>query len=177
MSYFRRVVKRRTAFFDDPAWVEVFKRGRLPRPAWDVKEDVRYPPVDVHDLLLQAALSDLKVRLESLCMALSKPNVASRDPGTSSSSCSPGQLLSTFAEIWDFLTKPTYQDGTQRLLGKVSLACSSGGLQVTLTDPSSSSYCCLTAASLDDAFLALEVGLKDGSLPWRPSSYQQAKKK
>lgn len=177
MMYSRPVRKKRTAFFDDPAWLQVFERGKLPRPAWDVKDDFHYPPVDVHDVLLQAGLRDLQVRLGVLCMALSKPSVASKDQGSSSSSLSRGQLLRDFAEIWDFLTKSSYSDGSPRSTGKVSLAVSSGGLQATLTDPTSNSYCCLTHASLDDLLLALEVGLTNGTLPWRQSGYPAAKKK
>jgi len=175
--YNRPVRKKRSAFFDDLSWVEVFERGKRPRPDAPRVDAHSYPPPDVYDLVLSVELTDLKRRLEVLCVALTKPNVESKAPVSSSSSLSPGQLLSGFAEIWEFLTKPTYRDGSQRHLGKVSLAVSSGGLQVTLTDVTSNSYCCVTAASLDDAFLALEVGLKDGNLPWRASSYDQGKKK
>jgi len=47
---------------------------------------------------------------------------------------------------------------------------------VTLTDPSSATYCCLTAETLDDALLAIEMGLADGSAPWRLSTYGKPKK-
>ncbi len=177
MVYYRRVVKRRPASLTDAEWLQVVERGKLPRPALEVKDDFHYPPVDVHDMLLQAGLNDLRVRLGVLCMALSKPSVAGSTQDSSLSSLSPGQLLSSFSEIWEFLTKLSYQDGSPRHSGKVSLACSSAGLQVTLTDPSSNCYCCVTKNSLDDAFLALEVGLKEGTLAWRASSYTPGKRK
>jgi hypothetical protein len=45
----------------------------------------------------------------------------------------------------------------------------SGGLQMTITDPSSSAYCSRQFPTLDDALLAFEVGLGEGSLQWRAS--------
>jgi hypothetical protein len=174
--YFRPVRKKRTAFFDDPAWVEVFERGKRPRPGRTPSPGESHPAPDVSDLLFQRQLTDLRWRVEQLCMVLSKPSVPSGVPGTSSSSLSRGQLLDGFSEIWDFLTKPSYQDGSPRVPGKVSFGCSSGVLQVTLMDQSSNCYCCVAAASLDEAFLALEIGLKEGSLPWRQSTFSKSKR-
>jgi hypothetical protein len=174
--YRRPPRNKRPAIFDDPTWVEVFERGKCPRPDLAPIGADSHPAADVYDLVFQRNLSDLRWRVEQLCMALSKPNVGPVAPGSSCSNLSRGQLLSEFSEIWDFLTKPCYQDGSPRLPGKVSLACSSGGLQVTLTDQTSNCYCCVTTASLDDAFLALEMALKDGSIAWRPSTFSKQKK-
>lgn len=174
--YTRRVVKRRPASLTEAEWSKLLS-ARFVDPGYFRDRDGREGhQVDVNTLLFQSELTKLRWRLEALCMALSKPHAGVTEVGSSSLSLSPGQLLSGFAEIWDFLTKPSYHDGTARLLGKVSLACCSGGLQVTLTDQSSNCYCCVTAKTLDDAFLALEVGLKDDSLPWRASSYNKSKK-
>jgi hypothetical protein len=127
--------------------------------------------VDVSDLLVQAVLNDLQRRMEALMCAMLRPKTSTSANGSSSSSVSQCELLAPFSELWEFLTKGSYGDGTSRQTGQMSVKLGSGGLQVTLTDPTSATYCCQTATSLQDAFLALEVGLKDGSLAWRPSGY------
>jgi hypothetical protein len=104
-------------------------------------------------------------------MTFQRPSTAAQANGSSSSSVQRGQLLQPFSELWDFLTMTSYGDGKPRQPGHLSLRVGFNGLQVTLTDPSSRAYCCMTQPTLDDAFLALEIGLKDGSLAWRPSNY------
>jgi len=175
--YNRSVRKKRTAFFDDPSWVRVFERGKLPRPDREYLDGQTFPPPDVRDLLVQAQLSDLSRRLEALMCAMQRPKTSTSANGSSSSSVSQCELLAPFSELWEFLTKGSYGDGTSRQTGQMSVKLGSGGLQVTLTDPTSATYCCLTATSLQDAFLGLEVGLKDGSLAWRPSGYAKEQKR
>jgi len=176
MSYHRRVVKRRSACMTDEEWLSVVARGKLPRPDWVPIDDRDYPPPDVDDLVKQKKIMDLKWRLEQLCMALAKPSTSLTANGSSPSGVSRGELLKQYSELWEFLTGAAYSDGTKRQPGCMSVKCTPGGLQVTLTDPSSGSYCCLTAASLDDALLALEMGLAEGSTTWRSSSYAKPKK-
>jgi len=175
--YERPVRKRRTAFFADPIWVEVFERGKQPRPDLEYLDGQTFPPPDVRDLLVQAQLNDLLWRLEALMCAMLRPRTLMSANGQSASSVSQCELLAPFSELWEFLTKGSYGDGTSRATGQMSVKLGSGGLQVTLMDPTSATYCCLTATSLQDAFLGLEVGLKDGSLAWRPSGYAKEQKK
>jgi len=110
-------------------------------------------------------------------MAIREPAVKTDGAGSSPSSVRAGALLSQFSAIWEFLTLSTYENGKSRLTGRLSLQLGSGGLQATLTDPSSATYATRVAESLDDALLALEVALQDGSLEWRKSQYQNGKKK
>jgi hypothetical protein len=175
--YSRPVRKKRTAFFDDPAWVKVFERGKQPRPDLEVKDDFHYPPVDVHDVLIQAGLYDLRRRLEVLMCAMLRPKTSTSANGQSASNVSQCELLAPFSELWEFLTKGSYGDGTSRATGQMSVKLGSGGIQVTLTDPTSATYCCLTASSLQDALLGLELGLKESSLAWRPSGYAKEQKR
>ncbi len=175
--YSRPVRKKRTAFFDDPAWVKVFERGKAPRPDFQPVDDWGYPPPDVRDLVASAKLTDLLRRVEVLMCAMLRPTTSPGASGSSVSSVSQCELLAPFSELWEFLTKNSYGDGTSRATGQMSVKLGSGGLQVTLTDPTSATYCCQSATSLQDAFLALEVGLKDGSLAWRPSGYAKEQKR
>jgi len=175
--YSRPVRKKRTAFFDDPSWVEVFERGKRPRPDREHVDGQSFPPPDVYDLVLSAELNELLRRVEVLMCAMLRPKTSTSANGASASSVSQCELLAPFSELWEFLTKASYGDGTSRMTGQMSVKLGSGGLQVTLTDPTSATYCCLTASCLQDALLALEMGLKDGSLAWRPSGYAKEQKK
>jgi hypothetical protein len=110
------------------------------------------------------------------CMALERPVPLSGGDSTSSLIAKMPEWLSPFPELWEFLSKPLYKDGTPRQMGKVSLCLVSGGIQVTLTDPSSSTYCSRQYKNLEDALLELEVGLERGTLSWRASGPLRAKK-
>lgn len=174
--YERRVRKRRTATLTDEEWLQLSERGKLPRPERIHVDGARYPPADVSELVFLRKLSDLRWRVEQLCMALQKPSTSPKTNGSSSAGVHPGQLLTPFSELWEFLTATQYADGTSRIPGTLSLKCTSEGLQGTLTDPTSASYCCRTGNSLDDVFLALELLLKDGTASWRSSGYAKQKK-
>jgi len=177
MPYWRRVVKRRPASLTESEWLDMVERGKLPRLETPARPGRTWPAVDVSDLVFRRQLDDLSWRLEKLCMAMLRPTVSGPANGSLSSLASQGQLLRDFSELWEFLTGLTYQDGKPRQTGSISLKCFAGKIQVTLTDPSGGCYCCQSSASLDDAFLALEIGLKEGTLPWRPSGYAKEKRK
>ncbi len=176
MSYSKRVVKRRSACLTDEEWLSVVERGKLPRPDFRNRDGQANPPADVRDLVDLAVLDGLHWRLRILWMAMVEPNVAKKGSGTSSSSARVGELLAQFSELWEFLSGSTYASGKPRLTGHLSLRCEQEGVKVTLTDPSTHSYCTRTGESLDDVLLALEVALKEGSLKWLPSSFSSGKK-
>ena len=171
--YDRPVGKKSTAFFEDPGWVEVSERGKLPRPDFRSRDGRPSPAPDVYDLVLARELSELRWRLGNLCMAMVEPTVSKRGSDLSSSAVSQGELLSQFSELWEFLSGSTYASGKPRLRGSLSLRLDADGVKVTLTDPSTRAYCTRSGKSLDDTLLALEVALKDGSLKWLPSSFKK----
>jgi hypothetical protein len=109
-------------------------------------------------------------------MAMQKPVIANGDVSTSSWTARMPPWLSQYPEIWEFLSKRSYKDGTPRQTGKVTLSLNSDGIQITLTDPSSSAYCSRSYPTLEDGLLALEVGLADSSLAWRASGPPKGKK-
>lgn len=176
MGYFKRVVKRRSACMTDEEWRSLLSTRFVDPGYFSARDGVARPPVDTDSLLKQVAINDLRWRLERLCMALAKPQVRGKADASSTSTARMGGLLSQFSELWEFLSGNTYADGTPRLMGHLSLRCTLEGVQVTLTDPSSRSYSTRHAQTLDDALLALEVALKDGSLKWLPSAYGAGKK-
>lgn len=174
--YSRPVRKRRIAFFDDPAWVQVSERGKLPRPPLLPVGSEQYPPPDVRDLVMARQLADLLWRVEALCVALTKPMANGKSSGASSCTVVPGRLLAEYSNIWEFLSATSWSDGTSRVPGSLSLKLTSGALQVTLTDPSTATYCCRSAPTLEDALLALEMAFLDDSLGWRQSGFAKPKK-
>lgn len=111
------------------------------------------------------------------CMAMPRPVAARGEGSTSSSTAKMPPWLSQFPELWEFLSRTSYADGTSRALGKISLGLVSDGIQVTLTDPSSSTYCSRHYPNLDDALLGFEIGLKEQSLTWRASGPPRGKKR
>jgi len=111
------------------------------------------------------------------CMAIERPVATGNGSASSSSPVKMPTFLKEFPELWEFLEKPSYKDGTPRQPGKISFGLSYGGIQVTLTDPSSSTYCSRNYPSVEDALLSLEVSLGDGSLTWRASGPLKGRKR
>lgn len=114
---------------------------------------------------------------ETLCMALVRPVVVEENGSTSCLTAKMPPWLSQYPELWEFLSKPSYKDGKPRQLGKVSLQLVSTGVQMTLTDPSSSAYCCRQACGLKEAMELFEEGLATSSLVWRRSGPLKGKRK
>jgi len=111
------------------------------------------------------------------CMAMERPRVVQGDGSPSSLTAKMPTWLSQYPELWEFLSRPSYKDGSPRQLGKISFGLNSAGIQMTLTDPSSSTYCSRAYSTIEDALLAFEVGLGDGSLTWRASGPVKARKR
>jgi len=176
MSYQRRVLKSRPASRTDQEWLEVIRRGKFPCPDFVPRDGRSLPPVDVRDLVDLRLLSDLAWRIKEIACAMLKPKTSTSADGSSMCDVQPCELLLPFSEVWEFLTKSAYSDGTKRATGSMTVKLGSAGLQVTLTDPTSASYCCLSATSLQDALLAFEIGLKENSLAWRASNYSKTRK-
>lgn len=103
------------------------------------------------------------------CMAIERPKAVDNGASPSSSTVSPPMWLSQLPQLWEFLSKPSYKDGSPRQLGKISFGLNSAGVQMTLTDPSSATYCSRAYPTFDDALLAFEDGLESGHLTWRAS--------
>lgn len=173
MIYRRRVVKRRPASLTDEEWLALLATRFVDRGYLRARDGVDVGRAPIRTVLCPSCRERHSPGEVEACMAMVKPPVDARAGQSSSSSAKIGKLLAEYSEVWEFLTKPSYSDGSKRVTGKISLQSSSAGLTLTLSDPSSSQYCCLTLESLDDLLLAFEVGLRDNSLPWRVSQYSQ----
>lgn len=146
---------------------------------WDVPPWVGSrvsPEADFSDMAMAVRLDHLLWRCEALCMALKRPMVSGDNGAAFGSTARIPPWLTQFPLVWEFLSKGSYEDGTPRQLGKVSFCLVSGGVQMTLTDPTSSTYCSRQHPTLEDALLAFELGLSDGSLLWRLSGPPKGKR-
>jgi len=176
MSYQRRVVKRRPASLTEEEWCTLLATRFVDRGYFRDRDGWSPPPPDIAGLVMQAKLTDLRWRCEVLWVSLLKPAVNGASHGVSSATVAQGKLLADYSNIWEFLTSTSWSDGTSRIPGSLSLKLTSGSLQVTLTDPSTATYCCRSALVLEDALTALEMAFLDGTLGWRRSSYAKPKK-
>lgn len=177
MSYFKRVVKRRPASVTDEEWVQMVERGRLVGPYFQPRDGRPSSAVVFSNILCWWCRRYHSPTEVETCMAMERPTAVE---GNGSTSCSTARMppwLSQYVELWEFLSKPFYKDGTPRQTGKVSFGLNSGGIQMTLTDPSSSTYCSRNHQTIEDALLAFEVGLSDGSLSWRASGPLKGRKR
>ncbi len=172
----KRMLDDRSACRSDAELSRLTALGGIPRPVnW--YDGCPVPGrVVVTDILCWWCRSRHSPGEVEKCMALERPVIA--EPGGSISSLTARipPWLAQFPELWEFLSKPSYKDGTPRQMGKISLSLVSDGIQVTLTDPSTSAYCCRQYKSLDDALLTLEVGLGEGSLTWKASNPPKGRK-
>lgn len=111
------------------------------------------------------------------CMAIPRPVAIDNANSTSLSSVKMPVWLKRFPELWEFLAKPSYKDGSARQPGKISFGLNASGIQVTLTDPSASVYCSRNYPTVEDALVALEGALAEGSLTWRASGPPKGRKR
>ena len=176
MVYQRRVLKRRPVSLTDEEWHTLHVAGTRWSPQFMPRDGFDAGPVPVPRVLCLWCRSYHSPAEVPTCMAMPRPVPLSVDGSTSSLTATMPKWLSRFPELWEFLSKASYQGGAQRQLGKVSLGLVSDGIQMTLTDPSSSTYCSRHYPTLEEALLGFEAGLKDGSLPWKPSGPQRGKK-
>lgn len=156
--------------------VELKAIGGRDRQPFRERDGLDVPAVQVRSVLCWwCRLYHSPAEVEA-CMALERPVPAEANGSISSLTAKPPSWLSQLPELWEFLSKPSYADGKPRQLGKISLGLVSGGIQVTLTDPSSQTYCSRQFPTLDDALLAFELGLKEGTLAWKASGPPRGKK-
>lgn len=85
-------------------------------------------------------------------------------------------LLKQYVELWAFLTSATFEDGTTRKTGSLSLSFGSGLLGLSMNDAETGQYAFLQGRSLDDLLLEAEGRLADGSTPWKVSKWMTRKK-
>ena len=112
-----------------------------------------------------------------ICMVLPKKGASATASESSTLSAKAAGPLSTYSEIWAFLTQTLWPDGTSRQTGKVTLSCDLDLLGLSLQDTETGQYAFMQGRDLSALLEEVELRLTDGSLPWRPSKYSQGKRK
>ncbi len=105
------------------------------------------------------------------CMVLPRKIAGAENSSSSTSSALVAGPLEPYSEIWAFLTRTTYEDGTTRRTGRLSLSFESGMLGLLLNDTETGQYAFQNGSSLQDLLETTELRLTDGSLPWKASKY------
>ncbi len=111
------------------------------------------------------------------CMKIPDPAGKNGDHGGSKSNAMVPGPLREFLELLAFLSGFVSETGGGRAPGNLSLKLQSGLWGVTLNDAETGQYCFVQGANLDDLLVMIELGLGDGGLPWRPSTFQAKKRK
>jgi len=111
------------------------------------------------------------------CMALPKKKAGPGNSTSSTSNVLDAGLLTPFSELLAFLTATTFEDGTRRQAGKISLSFESGCWGLSLQDAETQQYAFLEGTSLDDLLLTVELKMKEDRVPWRPSKWAPKGKK
>ena len=89
----------------------------------------------------------------------------------------PGDFMSQFPCLLEFLTARQWDEGEPRETGTLTLFQGQDGLQAALNDKDSGLVAFVTGRSFTGLLACLESGLGEGSLSWRQSRGQRSQKK
>lgn len=171
MVYQRRVVKRRPASLTDEEWSQLTALGRQTRPSWPHSD---YLPEEVTPAWNVLCWWCRGVHLASeveACMALPRKIATVEGCSSSTLSASDAGPLKPYSELWAFLTQTTFEDGSKRQPGKLSLSCESGNVGLSLNDGETGQYAFLEAANLTDLLKDANKRLEENRVPWRASKW------
>jgi len=80
-----------------------------------------------------------------------------------------GGLLAEYEMLWQFLVDDRWDDGSPRMLPTLLLFRGENGLTVALNDRDGQQTVFKSGRPLEGLLKALEEGLQEGTLEWRPS--------
>jgi len=102
-------------------------------------------------------------------MALKKPSGDSRRR-VSGGVALGGGVLDSVPLVVDFLCCPTWDDGSARQVGSMTLFCDDGTLKACVNDKEAQLMLFVSGGSLEALLGALEEALRTGGGDWRPSN-------
>jgi len=176
MSYYRRVVKKRSACLTEEEWLALVENGRVVRDYFRARDGVKQLPVMFSTLLCPSCRERHSPAEVETCMALPRKSPGSESSSSSTSNALDPGPLKQYSELWAFLTATTFPDGTKRQAGKFSVSFESGLLGLLLSDGETGQYAFLNGRDLTGLLDEAELRLADGSLSFRPSRYGGRKK-
>jgi len=104
-------------------------------------------------------------------MGLKKPSAALK-PGAGCDVSPPTGGWPGRERLWEFLVTGRYEDGCPRQLPTVMLFLHDGRLTAALNDRDNERTAFVSGKAVEDVLDALERGLEDDSLGWRPNKPQ-----
>lgn len=75
--------------------------------------------------------------------------------------------LSSYPNVWAFLFQSSWEDGSAREVGSLTLFGDGGRLKACVNDKDGHRVAFVTGAGLDELLEVLEVGLESDGLDWR----------
>lgn len=99
------------------------------------------------------------------------PTKEDRNKGGSPSAAGliPGQMLSPFSNVWEYLTTSKTAAGKPRKMPRLSLKVDGTTFRLTANDDEASVYASWQGSSWDDLFLMFEEALATDTVPWKAS--------
>lgn len=102
-------------------------------------------------------------------MGLMRPPKPGSTSGGSSKPAAPGEWLTLYPAILEFLSMVSWPDGALRASGKIAVQTEYGFWKAQVNDNEGQRYAYLTATTPEELLDRLERGLTTGELDWRPS--------
>ena len=99
---------------------------------------------------------------------MKKPSLPGGPSANGQASLTLEALCREFPLLGEFLADPHWDDGSERQTGTLLFFVDQGFLKASLHDRELQRAAFLTAPTLTEALLAVEDGLLEGTLDWRP---------
>lgn len=110
-------------------------------------------------------------------MAIKKPAAAVDGNTTGGSVPVDADFAKRFPVIWEFISCPTYEDGTARELASLIFFCEGGAVKCCLSDKDASRVCFFAADTFQDCLRGLEKALATDKADWRASAAVRGKRR
>lgn len=100
-------------------------------------------------------------------MALKKPVPVGQNGSDGRRASSESTYLAPFSALMEFLCSVSWEDGSKREPGTLSIGITTGRWSLRVKDPNGKRYAYLTGVTIDEALESLERGLESDDLDWR----------
>lgn len=120
---------------------------------------------------------NLKCRKGGVQLPLQKPGGRGSSSLSLSGTTCDGTILASCPVLWEFLTLTKWPDASPRKAGTIILFTEGDRWKMCVKDPNGSRVAFVTAGTLDELFLAVNEGLDQDSLDWRPDRPQGGQRK
>jgi len=99
-----------------------------------------------------------------------KREATSAQEGSESPKIEDKVMLQQYPATFEFLTEVVWPDGTTRLPGSLVVFCEDGQFKLCVNDKDCGTVAFIASGTMQGAFQAVELGLRQDTLDWRQSS-------